>query len=50
MLGKKDDTPNKEAAPSNNTQTSAKDYKAAKEGYASTSYSNNPDFDDDVPF
>jgi len=51
MLGKKEDTPNKEEAKPNKSQTTAKDYKAAKEGYASnTTYSNPVDFDDDLPF
>jgi len=52
MLGKKEDTPNKEAETTTKPKTtSAKDYKAAKEGYTSNiSYSNSADFDDDVPF
>jgi len=51
MLGKKEDTPSKEATQPNKPQTTTKDYKAAKEGYASnTTYSNPVDFDDDLPF
>jgi len=52
MLGKKEDTPNKESGTTTRSKTtSAKDYKAAKEGYASNvSYSDNVDFDDDISF
>jgi len=51
MLGKKEDTPNKETNQTDKPKTTAKDYKAAKEGYASnTTYSNHVDFDDDVTF
>jgi len=51
MLGKKEDTPSKETPQPNKPQTTAKDYKAAKEGYGSNvSYSNNVGFDDDVSF
>jgi len=51
MLGKKEDTPNKETTQPNKPQTTAKDYKAAKEGtMPSGIYSNPVDFDDDVSF
>ncbi|KXU38252.1 hypothetical protein AXE65_02345 [Ventosimonas gracilis] len=51
MLGKKEDTPNKEEAQPNNPQTIGKDYKAYKEGYmAGASYSHPVNFDEDLPF
>jgi len=52
MLGKKENTPNKETTQPNKPQTTTKDYKAAKEGtIPSGSHSNNTmSFDDDITF